>query len=83
MKQKDIALIIVIAAISGALSFAVSHFVFATPQDRQQQVAVVDAITTDFTTPDPKFFNAQSINPAKLIEVGNGNNTNPFNGSGH
>jgi hypothetical protein len=83
MKQKDIALIIIIAALSGGLALVASQFLFATPQNQQQTVAQVDPITTDFTSPDPKFFNAQSINPAKLIEVGNGNNTNPFNGSGH
>lgn len=83
MKQKDIALIIVIAAISAAVSFAASQFLFATPRDRQQQVAVVDAITTEFSVPDSKFFNSQSIDPAKLIEVQNTNNSNPFNGSGH
>ncbi len=83
MKQKDVALIIIIAAISGSVSFAVSHFLFSTPQNQQQQVAVVDSITTDFTSPDPQFFNPKSINPAKLIEVGSSNNSNPFNGSGH
>lgn len=83
MKQKDIALIIVIAAISAAISFASSHFLFATSHDRQQNVAAVDPITTDFTTPDTKFFNNQSIDPSELIEVGSGNNTNPFSGSGH
>ncbi len=83
MKQKDIAMIILIAAISGSISFAASHFLFGGSDNQQQKVAVVDAITTEFNTPDPKFFNSQSINPAKLIEVGNGNNTNPFSGSGH
>ena len=83
MKQKDIALIIVIAAISASLSFALSHFLFSGDQSRQEKVAVVDSITTDFTTPDPKFFNPQSIDPAKLIEVGNGNNANPFQSAGH
>ena len=82
MKQKDIALIIFIAAISAMLSFGLSQVVFGGAQSKQS-VAVVDKITTEFSTPDPKFFNAQSINPAKLIEVGNGGNTNPFNGSGH
>lgn len=82
MKQKDVALIIIIAAISGSISFAASHFLFASPQNHEQQVAVVDPITTDFTTPDTKFFNAQSIDPAKLIQVGSNNNTNPFNGTG-
>ena len=83
MKQKDLALIIIIAAISGMLSFAVSHFIFGASQQRQQQVAVIDPITTEFVTPDPKFFNTKSINPAKLIEVGSNNNNNPFGGSGH
>ena len=83
MKEKDIALIILIAAISGSISFAASHFLFDNSGVQTQKAALVDAITTDFTSPDPKFFNSQSINPAKLIEVGNSNNTNPFNGSGH
>lgn len=83
MKQKDVALIIVIAAISAGISFAASHFLFATPHNRQQQVASIDPISTDFQTPDSKFFNNQSIDPAELIEVGSSNNTNPFNGSGH
>lgn len=82
MKQKDIAMIILIAAVSGATSFAASHFLFTAPKNRQQAVAVVDVITTEFTSPDPKFFNSQSVDPAKLIEVGSSNNSNPFNGIG-
>lgn len=83
MKQKDIALILFIAGMSGVVSYAVSHFIFATPANRQQQVAVVDPVSTSFETPDTKFFNSQSIDPAKLIEVGSSNNSNPFSGSGH
>lgn len=82
MKQKDIALILFIAGMSGIVSYAVSHVIFATPANRQQQVAIVDAVNTSFATPDTRFFNGQSIDPAKLIEVGNGNNSNPFNGTG-
>jgi hypothetical protein len=81
MKQKDIALIIVIAAISGVISLIVSGKVFVTPANRQQKVEVVDKITTDFVAPDKKYFNAQSIDPAQSIELGNGNNQNPFNGT--
>ncbi len=82
MKQKDIALIIFIAAISAIVAFTASHFIFATPQNRQQRVAVIDKISTQFSTPNPQFFNNQSIDPTQLIEVQNSNNTNPFNGSG-
>lgn len=82
MKQKDIALIIIIGAISAAISFGASQLVFSSPQNRQQTAAVVDPISTEFATPDSKFFNNNSINPAKLIEVGSNTNTNPFNGTG-
>ena len=82
MKQKDLALIIVIAGISAVLSFGISHLIFGNTQASQQSVAVIDKISPDFAAPDPKFFNSKSINPAKLIEVGSGNNSNPF-GSGH
>ncbi len=82
MKQKDIALIILISAVSAVISFTVSHLLFSTPQNRQQKVAVIDKITTQFTTPNSQFFNSQSIDPTQLIEVQSSNNSNPFNGSG-
>jgi hypothetical protein len=82
MKQKDIALIIVIAAIAGFASFFLSRFLFATPTNMQQKAAVVDKIITDFPQPDKKYFNNDSIDPTQLIEIGNNNNSNPFNGAG-
>ena len=80
MKQKDVALIIVIAAVSAFASFFISRLVFATPENRQQKVEVVDKITSEFPTPSSKYFNANSINAAKLIQVTDNNNPNPFNG---
>jgi hypothetical protein len=80
MKQKDIVLIIVVAAVSGIISLVVGHLVFAAPKDRQQKVEVVDAITTDFAAPDSKYFNSKSINPTQLISIGENANTTPFNG---
>lgn len=81
MKQKDIALIIVIVAVSGVISFLASRWVFARPADRQQKAEVVDVITSDFPLPDTKYFNNQSIDPTQLIEIGGSNNPNPFGGS--
>lgn len=81
MKQKDIALIIVIVAVSGIISFLASRWIFARPADRQQEAEVVDVITSDFPLPDTKYFNNQSIDPTQLIEIGNSNNPNPFGGS--
>lgn len=82
MKQKDVALIIVIVFISAIVSFVVSNMLFSSPAKRQQQVEVVDAINSTFATPDSRYFNSNSIDPTQLIQIGNNNNTNPFNGSG-
>lgn len=82
MKQKDVALIIVITFISAVVSLVISQLVFAPPQNRQQAVQVVPAITANFPSPDSRYFNSQSIDPTQLIQIGNNNNTDPFNGGG-
>lgn len=81
MKQKDIAVIIVVAFISAVVSFVVSNKLFVTPSNRQQQVEVVDPIDANFQTPSGKYFNQNSIDPTENTTIG-GNNQNPFNGTG-
>jgi flagellar basal body-associated protein FliL len=79
MKQKDLVLILVMVFIGAVVAFVVSRWVFATPQNRQQTAEKVDVITPDFSEPPPKYFNADSVNPTKQIEIGNTSNPNPFN----
>jgi hypothetical protein len=79
MKQKDIATLIVIAAISAIVSFIISGKIFVTPANRQQKVEVVDVIDSSFQTPSSKYFNSSSIDPAQLVQIGSNNNQNPFN----
>ena len=68
MKQKDIALIIVIAFISAVVSFVVSNKIFVTPANRQQQVQVVDKINPQRSrTPPRKYFNSNSIDPTQKL----------------
>lgn len=81
MKQKDIALIIVIVFISGIASFFISGALFASSSSRQQKVEKVEAITADFPTPSKKYFNSESIDPTQLIQIGNSTNPDPFNGA--
>jgi hypothetical protein len=78
MKQKDIALIAVIAIVSGVISFLVSGYVFAKPADRELTAEKVDVITSEFSLPSSTYFNAESINPTQLIEIGESDNPNPF-----
>jgi hypothetical protein len=82
MKQKDVAVIIVIAFISAIVSFFVSNKLFVTPSNRQQKAEVVDAISSSFQTPDKKYFNSNSINPTQASPIGGNTNSDPFSGSG-
>lgn len=71
MKQKDIALILVVVIIAGFSSFFISKKLFAGEKNRSEEVKTVEAISTEFTQPDPKYFNDQSINPTQTIIIGN------------
>jgi hypothetical protein len=78
MKQKDIALIIVIVFVSAVISFFVSKAVFGSPKNRQQQAEVIQPISSDFPQPDPRYFNSQAFDPTKVITIGQNANTDPF-----
>jgi hypothetical protein len=82
MKQKDLALILVIVFISAIISYFVSNMFFASPKNRQQQVEVVEPISANFSEPDTKYFNNEAINPTQLIRIEQSTNTDPFRGSG-
>lgn len=79
MKQKDIALIIVVVAISGLISFFVAQYFFLKPGSKVLKAEFVQPITTTFTQPDSKYFNQYSVNPTQQIEIGDGTNTAPYN----
>jgi maleate cis-trans isomerase len=81
MKRKDIALIAIIVIVSAGVSLLLSNMLFASPQNRQQQVEVVEPITSEFPQPDSKYFNKDSINITKLISIGQSTNTDPFSGA--
>lgn len=78
MKQKDLALIIVIAFIGAVASLFISKQLFVTPKNREQQVEVVQPISADFEKPDKAYFNSSSIDPTKVITIGQNTNSNPF-----
>jgi hypothetical protein len=78
MKQKDLALIIVIAVIGAVASLFVTKILFVTPKNREQQVEVVQPISADFPPPSNAYFNSSSIDPTKVITIGQNTNSNPF-----
>lgn len=80
MKQKDIALILVMVAIGAIVALVISRLVFSSPKNKEQTAEIVDVITADFPAAPRQYFNTSSVNPTKQIEIGTGTNPNPFNG---
>lgn len=77
MKQKDIALIIMVVVVSGIIAFVVSNLLFGKSKN-SQTADVVQPISAEFNQPDPTYFNNSSVNPTKTITIGNSTNPNPF-----
>lgn len=80
MKQKDIALILIVVIISAVLSFFIGQKLFASPANQRLEAEVVEPIVSDFTTPSRKYFNETSVNPTQQIRIGDSSNVTPFNG---
>ncbi len=81
MKRKDMVTILIVVLISGAFSLALSNYLFASPEKRQEEVEVVEPISAEFNVPkkDDKYFNTQAIDPTLIIKIGDNNNQQPFN----
>lgn len=78
MKQKDIALVILIVGISGLISFFISNS-FISSSNKTEEAAVVEPITDEFVEPSDEYFNEQSVNPTQTITIEGTDNPNPFN----
>jgi hypothetical protein len=83
MKQKDVMLFAVVGIISAVVSVILSGILITPPKDKNQKAEVVSSFSNDFKTPAPndKFFNKNSINPTKQIQIGENPNDKPFNGT--
>ena len=80
MKRQDIGLIAIIVIFSAVVSIVISNKIFVSPKNRQQQVEVVQPITSDFPQPDTHYFNKDAFDPTKPITIGQNTNPDPFSG---
>lgn len=78
MKQKDIALIIVVIFFSAVIAIFVSKKIFNSPKNHNQKAEVVQPITADFPVPDKRYFNNQAFDPTKPITIQQNANSDPF-----
>jgi len=81
MKQKDIALLIVVVFISGFVSFFISRILITSPKNRSEKVEVVQKISSEFPTPDVRYFNSSAHDPTQFINIGDTTNPVPFKDS--
>lgn len=79
MKQRDIALIVMIVVIAAIFSLIVSRSLFGGDRAKQE-VERVQSITQVFNEPDPRYFNAEAFNPTKKITIGDSTSDDPFSG---
>jgi hypothetical protein len=79
VKQKDIALIVVVAVVSAAIALVLSNILFGSPSRSKQTAEAVDPITPAFAAPDQRYFNITSVDPTQTITIGNQSNQTPFN----
>lgn len=79
MKKNDIAILILIVAISLGLAYFVGQSLFGNAVSEPVQVESVEAITADVVQPSEKIFNDRAINPTVKINIGDSNNLPPFN----
>lgn len=79
MKQKDIALVAVVAIFSLIIALVVSNVLFSSTGSRNLTAEKVDPISSTFVQPDKKYFNDQSVDPTQLIRIDEYKNPTPFN----
>ena len=80
MKTKDLSLIAVVAIFSSMTSILLTKFLITTEENRTQTAEVVEPIVTDFIRPPAEYFNKDSINPTRIIEIGPNTDSKPFDG---
>lgn len=77
-KQKDIAMIIVVAFFAGMFSLVLTNMLFVGKKGKDLKAETVSAISSEFKKPDDRVFNSNAINPTQLIQIGENNNQKPF-----
>ena len=77
--SKEIAMVILIAGITGIITFAATNYFFGGSKPKTT-VEVADPVVSDFDYIGKSYFTTNSINPTKDIIIGNNNNAEPLGG---
>ena len=69
MKKTDIAMIILIAAVSVTIAFFITRAVFGETATEEVNVKSIEPISSEITPPSDKIFNSNAINPAVEVQI--------------
>ena len=69
MKKTDIAMIILIAAVSVMASYFAVNALMGDASTEAQTVKTIEAIDAAVEDPDPEIFNEKAINPAVEVQI--------------
>ncbi len=72
-------LLAVVAIFAGVFSMLLSNWLIVPKQAFSQKYTIADKIDDNFPEPDKRYFNKDSVDPTKLITIGDNANQTPFN----
>lgn len=71
MKKSDIAMIVLLTAVSALISyFAVNALFEGDVSEKKYTVKVTEAIVDKYTEPSSEIFNKDAVNPTVQVEIG-------------
>lgn len=78
MKKNDIALLVLVAAISLVVAYLVGNAFLGATGPGEAKVETVEPISAEVVKPDASIFNSEAINPSVPIKIGDTTNQQPF-----
>lgn len=75
MKRTDIAMIVLIAALSIGIAYFVANSLLSNMTAQPVKVKTIDIITSDIEPPSSKIFNETAINPSVEVNINNTGST--------
>ncbi len=70
MKQRDIAMIVLIASVSMMIAYFVANTIFGGLNNQVEKVKTISPISGTVTEPDARVFNKDAINPTVEVFIG-------------
>lgn len=78
MKKNEIALLILIIAVSVGVAYAIGQSIFGNVTAKKVEVETATAISSEVTPPSEAIFNDKAINPTVQVRIGDPSNQQPF-----